>query len=1002
MPYVGTGLVSNFASTFRDNFTGDGSATSFTLSRNAHHENDLEVFIGNVRQQPGSAYTVSGTTLAFTGTPANGEVIYVVHQAGALQTVQAPTDHGARDFNITGDANKITFGDDSEITVTHVADSGLALKNTNTGDDKPFTLVLQTGETDMAANDVIGAINFQAPDEGTGTDAILVAAGIAAVSEGDFSSSSNATKLSFKTAASAAAAETMSLSSGGNLTVSGNVSVGGDLDVTGSFDMSDANITNVGSIALDSISGDADSNTSITFSGSDVITFATGGSTSFTANANQTVTFSAAVSGTSADFDGGVTIDNFTIDGTEIDLSSGDLTVDVAGDIILDADGGEVLFHDATTAIGHVSMASSNLTIKSLVSDAAIIFQGNDGGAGITALTLDMSASGAASFNSSVTLGGGLIIPDGGDIGSASDLNAIGISSGGVVSITATTASTNSTTGALTVGGGAGIAADLSVGDDLRLISDSAVLSFGADGDVTLTHAADTSLTLNVMMAATTFEPSGDTAAGDNAAIGFTSAEGLILTGQGSTSDITLKNDADATVFTVPTGTDDILFPDNAKAMFGAGSDLQIFHNGSNSIIRDNGTGALDLQVSNFAIVNLASDEFLAKGTADGAFELYHNGAKQLETTAAGVTVSADLAVGDDIGLTSDSAQITFGADSEVILAHTADTGLTLQGSGLNTNFSLLAFHTTNGTVPDLRIGKSSSNTVGTFAETADGEALGQIRFTGQDSNNATREGMTIAVTQDGSSGGTTVPAKLTFTNSGGERLRLMANGRLENQSPSNSGNVLQDFRIDFRNENSAGIMAGIGCVRTNNANAPGAFVIRTSTNVDSSSNSGDGEISEKFRVAANGDLTATDTSISSNSDSRLKENISDFSYNLTKFKALKTKTFDWKQPELHGNKSSQRGFVAQDIETVDDYWIEEIEVPADSDDFQYLEDKDILYTENATIPDGKKVGDLEYKARFAKTSKLGQKDAMYVSIIQQLITKIETLESDVKTLKGE
>jgi hypothetical protein len=233
------------------------------------------------------------------------------------------------------------------------------------------------------------------------------------------------------------------------------------------------------------------------------------------------------------------------------------------------------------------------------------------------------------------------------------------------------------------------------------------------------------------------------------------------------------------------------------------------------------------------------------------------------------------------------------------------------------------------------------------------------------------------------------------------ERLRLMANGRLENQSPSNSGNVLQDFRIDFRNENNAGIMAGIGCVRTANANAPGAFVIRTSTDVDSSSNSSDGEISEKFRVAANGDLTATDTSISSNSDSRLKENISDFSYDLDKFKALKTKTFDWKNPKLHGEKSGQRGFIAQDIETVDDYWIEEIEVPSDSDDFQYLEDKDILYTENATIPDGKKVGDLEYKARFAKTSKLGQKDAMYVSIIQQLITKIETLETKVTTLEN-
>jgi hypothetical protein len=93
-----------------------------------------------------------------------------------------------------------------------------------------------------------------------------------------------------------------------------------------------------------------------------------------------------------------------------------------------------------------------------------------------------------------------------------------------------------------------------------------------------------------------TLEATADTSAGDNAAIGYTSAEGLILTGQGSTSDITLKNDADATVFTVPTGTDDILFPDGAKAMFGAGSDLQIYHDGSDSIINDAGTGSLKFQ----------------------------------------------------------------------------------------------------------------------------------------------------------------------------------------------------------------------------------------------------------------------------------------------------------------------------------------------------------------------------------------------------------------------
>ena len=76
---------------------------------------------------------------------------------------------------------------------------------------------IQTPVTNMAADSVLGTLSFQAPLEGTGTDAILVAAGIAAVSEGDFSSSNNATKLSFKTAASETAAEKMALTSGGDL-----------------------------------------------------------------------------------------------------------------------------------------------------------------------------------------------------------------------------------------------------------------------------------------------------------------------------------------------------------------------------------------------------------------------------------------------------------------------------------------------------------------------------------------------------------------------------------------------------------------------------------------------------------------------------------------------------------------------------------------------------------------------------------------------------------------
>ena len=108
--------------------------------------------------------------------------------------------------------------------------------------------------------------------------------------------------------------------------------------------------------------------------------------------------------------DGGVTVDNITIDGTEIDLSSGDLLIDVAGDINLDADGGDISFEDAGTEVGRINMDSSNLTLRSAVSDKDVIIQGNDGGSNITALTLDMSEAGAASFNSTVTANAGVIV----------------------------------------------------------------------------------------------------------------------------------------------------------------------------------------------------------------------------------------------------------------------------------------------------------------------------------------------------------------------------------------------------------------------------------------------------------------------------------------------------------------------------------------------------------------------------------------------------------------
>jgi len=104
--------------------------------------------------------------------------------------------------------------------------------------------------------------------------------------------------------------------------------------------------------------------------------------------------------------DGGIAVDNITIDGTEIDLSSGDLTIDVAGDIILDAAGDNWLFKKSGTTLLNIQKDGDNVEFISSISDGDMKFRGNDGGSTINALTLDMSDAGTAQFNNRVAIGG--------------------------------------------------------------------------------------------------------------------------------------------------------------------------------------------------------------------------------------------------------------------------------------------------------------------------------------------------------------------------------------------------------------------------------------------------------------------------------------------------------------------------------------------------------------------------------------------------------------------
>ena len=85
---------------------------------------------------------------------------------------------------------------------------------------------------------------------------------------------------------------------------------------------------------------------------------------------------------------------------------TGDYTLDVSGDIILDADGDDILLKAGGTQFGELTNASTDFVIKSTVSDKDVLIKGNDGGSAITALTLDMSEAGKATFNNNVIVSG--------------------------------------------------------------------------------------------------------------------------------------------------------------------------------------------------------------------------------------------------------------------------------------------------------------------------------------------------------------------------------------------------------------------------------------------------------------------------------------------------------------------------------------------------------------------------------------------------------------------
>ena len=501
-----------------------------------------------------------------------------------------------------------------------------------------------------------------------------------------------------------------------NIKAAGNVSVAGTLNVTGTVTIAGTNIKAVNAaVCASSYYGDGSNLTNIAAS---IVNNRVAGNFAVSANLS--------VGGTS-NLTGAVSLaSSLSVVGAANFAST--VTVVGAGTFKDDVSvSGNVNIGGTVTIAGAVSLASSLIVggasrfVSNVSIEGAARVTGTVTIAGAVSLASTLSVGGASNFASTVTVVGAAALKSNVTVGGTLDV-AGNTSIGGTFMTTGAATFDNNVSvsgnvnigGTTTIAGAVSLASTLSVGGAAYFASTVTIAGAAHyQGGVSVAGDITASGTVNV---------TGDTAAGDDAAIGYTAAEGLILTGQGSTSDLTVKNDADGTVFTVPTGTDDILFPDSAKILVGAGSDLQIYHDGTHSHI-DNDTGALFIAADNLQLTNSARTEEYITAAADGAVTLFHNDVTKLATSAAGISVAGDVL------LTTGSAGIYLGVTSATAANHLDDyeegtATLTLTGSTAapTSAVTVTANYVKIGRIVTIRFAFNNVSTVG---------ATGTVQVTG-------------------------------------------------------------------------------------------------------------------------------------------------------------------------------------------------------------------------------------------------------------------------------
>ena len=207
----------------------------------------------------------------------------------------------------------------------------------------------------------------------------------------------------------------------------------------------------------------------------------------------------------------------------------------------------------------------------------------------------------------------------------------------------------------------------------------------GASGTPTITSPNNLNLNANNVAISTNVSIGGTLTVTGNVSVGGT---------------LTYEDVTNIDSVGIITAREGIRLPDSKKIQLGSAQDLQIYHDGSNSIIRDDGTGSLSIQSNGteIALYNHSNSEYMGRYINNGAAELYHNGNKKFETTSSGATVTGTVTSDGFIG---NATKITLtSSTSNSSLPVLFSTGV-IGSSGADTliNSSKLTFNPSSGTL---------------------------------------------------------------------------------------------------------------------------------------------------------------------------------------------------------------------------------------------------------------------------------------------------------------